>query len=95
MSEETKTYKSSVTLSKVKYADLERSLRDKYDEELVEGFLQVMRETLQFDPSMSSYDTKRSQQIREYRARKKAEGVSTYVTSGMKQAYEKRKKNST
>lgn len=88
-------YKASVTISKSKYGELEKRFKETYDEQLADSVLDLFKEVLKFDPSLNTYDKGQAKKIKEYRDKKKAEGISTYVSSGMKRHYEKRKMQTT
>lgn len=85
-------YKATRTMTKGKYAELERVLKESIpDQGHVETMLKCLRETLKFDPDVSTYDETKSKNIRAYRERMKAQGVSSYVYSGAKASYDKKK----
>ena len=54
-------------------------------------FLKELCEVLSFDPNKSSYSEAQKESIKNYRERKKLQGISTYVSSGNKKCYEKKK----
>ena len=84
--------KGSRTLSKKKYYELSNELTSRLgDAELVTKVLNTIKEVLDFDPEVSTYDEVQAKKIKEYRQRKKEEGISTYITSGVKSAYYKKK----
>lgn len=60
-------------------------------EDELEGVLKGIASIFNFDPTKSTYDENRRRVTQEYRDRKKAEGITTYITSGGKVAYQKRK----
>jgi len=85
--------KASVNLSKTKYMNLKMELSKEFDSEITEKVLSTLCKVLQCDPSLSTYDSDAADSIRMYRARKKEQGISTYVSSGMKNMYEKQREN--
>jgi hypothetical protein len=84
--------KSSATVSKKTYKVFCELLKSKVtDVEMLTMVLDTFKEAFVFDPEKSSYDCHKAQQIKAYRGRKKAEGISTYISSGVKGSYYKRK----
>ena len=88
---ETTKWAASRTLSKKKYEELVRALYEKHDKDVADSMLSIFREVFKFDPYMSTYTEENAKRIKEYRQRKKEEGISTYVSSGLKKFREKQK----
>ncbi len=84
-------YKGTRTLSKTKYYEMEKKLQERYEAEVVEGILTIMRTVLKFDPTVSVYNERMRETTYNRRARLKEAGISTYISSGMKSCYAKQK----
>lgn len=84
--------KGSRTLSKKMYYDIEARLNEKFKEEDVDAILSLIKEVMRFDPEKSVYSEKMKKQIQVRRERMKEEGISTYISSGAKASYDKKKK---
>lgn len=85
-------YKGKTCFSKKRYHEIETKIEAKYATDMASDIMSIIRDVLKFDPETSTYDEDNARKIKEYRAKKKAEGISTYISSGMKASYEKRKK---
>lgn len=83
----------SSKLSKTSYAKIEELFGHLMDSDMVTKAMTIIRDTTKFDPTANTYNEKVAASIKKYREKKKAEGISTYVSSGSKKSYEKRKKN--
>ena len=77
-------------LTKTRYEEICVQLND-IDPEIKQKVLQKICEVLSFDPNKSSYSEAQKECIQKYRERKKLQGISTYVSSGNKKCYEKKK----
>jgi hypothetical protein len=86
-------YKSARTLSKKKYYELEKMLSKEYNIEDVEKILSLLKNVLHFDPNISNYTEVTKENIMKRREKLKAEGISTYISSGAKAFYHNKKKN--
>lgn len=53
--------------------------------------MNAIQDVLNFDPDASLYNQKRMEQNKAYRERKKAEGISTYLSTGAKNYYYRQK----
>ena len=84
--------KAQSMLTKKRYNDLKNILTEIYGaDNRLEDALMKFCDMMRFDPEASTYNEKVAQQIKQYRERKKAEGVPIYVSSGNKASYHKRK----
>ena len=84
--------KPVVLLTKGRYKELCNALTERFgNTEQVEAFLSTLKEVLKYDPSISAYTKEKADSIRAYRAKKKEEGVSTYVSSGVKACRDKKR----
>jgi hypothetical protein len=77
-------------LTKERYEEI-RVRFTNIDSEMKDKFLKELCEVLSFDPDKSSYNEAQKECIKKYRDRKKLEGISTYISSGNKKCYEKKK----
>lgn len=85
-------YKGSRTLSKKKYFEILDALSKCYRDEDISKISGVIKEVMRFDPTVVDYTPERGRKITENRKKRAEElGVSTYITSGAKQYYERRK----
>ena len=82
--------KGRATLSKKRYEELYNEFSQKCPAH-VDELMETIRRVMKFDPSQNTYDEKQGQRIKSLRDRKKAEGVSTYVSTGQKQMYWRKK----
>lgn len=85
--------KGSRTLSKKKYFEIVDELSKKYPNDDVEQITSIIKGVMRFDPTISLYDDKAKESIKLRRQRLKAEGISTYESSGAKSFYHKNKKS--
>lgn len=77
--------KANVAFTKKKYYELvQQSAKYIPDELSQKEFAEKIKEILNFDPCISTYQ---AHNVKAYRERKKQEGVSTYITSGRKTQY--------
>lgn len=83
--------KGFVGLSKGKYYELESKLKDEFGEAMTEKVLSNMREVFNFDPNQTTATAAAVERTRKYRAKLKEQGISTYISSGSKKQYEKKK----
>lgn len=83
------------SLSKKRYAEIRDAYLELMDKEQVDKCMAIMCEVTKFDPNGKTYTKERAIYLRAYRDKLKEEGISTYVSSGMKAAYHKRKAAST
>jgi hypothetical protein len=88
----TSEYKSVGQMSKKRW-DLFKEQLDETtnDEELKDKIKHLLCEVLKFNPNESSYTEAQAKRIKEYRERRKQEGISVYVSSGNKARYDKQK----
>lgn len=94
--DESPKIKGTSTLSKKKYEEFSTGLSQLFANEPyhVDKVLELLRITMHFDPNVSTYNEAQLQRIKARRERLKAEGVSTYVSSGTKACYYRRKEAS-
>lgn len=83
-------------LSKTRFLQISQMVKNRIEnEDIATEIIQNICTIMKFDPEMKAgqglYDERRYQQIKEYREKKKAEGVSTYVSSGRKKHYHTQK----
>ncbi len=84
-------------MSKTRFAQIERAVKECINnEDVSQQLIDKIKDIMKFDPEMKrpshgTYDDKKYNQIKEYRERKKTEGISTYVSSGRKASYYKGK----
>ena len=86
-------YKGNRSFSKKKYYELEDSLMKKFGREQTDDILLIFREIFKFDPTVSVYTEAMKASIKSRRERLKEQGISTYVSSGAKAYYEKKKQS--
>lgn len=85
--------KGSRTLSKKKYYEILEALQRRFSKEEVDDITNIIKDVLKFDPSVSLYDEKAKESIKSRRERLKAQGISTYTSSGAKAYYHRNKKS--
>lgn len=83
--------KACVALTKGRYKILAEAMYKEYEKDAADEILHLIKQTLNFDPEKSNYDTESKRKTMEYRAKLKEKGISTYVSSGRKAHYEKNK----
>lgn len=84
--------KAASTMSKRRYEAMETRLRVMVDDEKREDIMRMIREVMQYDPYASRYTPEVGQRAKDARHRIASErGVTTYVTSGQKSSYDKRR----
>jgi hypothetical protein len=81
------------SMSKRRYKEIGDKLRDLIgDEGKYEEAMRSIREIMNYDPEKTiKYTAETGRRIKEYRERKKEQGISTYVSSGAKAYYHKHK----
>lgn len=85
-------------ISKKRCADIKDVLLQALgnNEEATAHVLQQICNILHFDPNAPTYTPEQGQRAKQNRHRRAAErGVTTYITSGAKSSYEKRKREKT
>lgn len=89
---ETMTCGSS-NLSKKRYIDLQNEFYKLVNNhEIVDALMEKVREVMNYDPNKPTYTQEQADKIKDYRRRMKEEkGVSSYISSGAKAAYYKKK----
>ena len=100
--EESRVYKKgrmpsqTRVITRKRLNEIKELLQDKVRDDVnVDEILSEIAKIFNYDPTLSAYDEKRNEIMKAYRNRKKEEGISTYVTSGGKAAYERKKQMST
>lgn len=84
--------KGNSTMSKKKYYELCAMLDNLIqDKQQIETMLGALRTVLEFDPDVNTYNSQQAEKIKEYRKKKKDEGISTYISSGSKTTYYRQK----
>lgn len=73
--------------------DVEISKVPGISEEHAATVMSIIRDTFKFHPDASIYSEKAKQQTQAFRQRRKEQGISTYVSSGKKASYERKKQN--
>ena len=83
-------------MSKKRYEEITKLLREELsgDEERLKVILKGFCEIMKYDPEAKTYhknpcvyNEKQASNIKNYRDRKLAEGISTYISSGTKKYY--------
>lgn len=85
------SWAGSRTLSKKKYEEIAQALQAEHGKVVTDNVLSIIRNVMKFDPNMSTYTKQHASYIKEYRERKKEQGISIYVSSGLKKFREKQK----
>lgn len=81
-----------MSVTKIKWNKIMKILDDHIDDkEDLEIVLTEILNVLKFDPNKNTYTPEVAKKIKDYRDKMKLAGVSTYVTSGVKTAYHKKK----
>jgi uncharacterized protein with von Willebrand factor type A (vWA) domain len=85
-------YKGTVFVTKTRYREL-NNIAKKYlnNTEEHERFMQEFRDIFKFDPDKKTSTEKGVERVRQKREKLKSEGISTYISSGSKKSYEKKK----
>lgn len=84
-------YLAQSTLTKKRYWEIIAFMKNEYGEEVGEVLGQKIQEVMKFSPDVSYYTEQMKQQTKAWRDRKKAEGISTYVSGGAKGYYHRKK----
>ena len=74
--------------SKTKYYEIEKQITTIFPDQSLQ-MLEILKNVLEFDPNISTYNANVKASID--KRRKKEEGISTYISSGFKSTYYKRK----
>ena len=82
---------AQATLTKKRYWEIIAFMKDEYGEEVGEVLAQKMQEVMNFSPDVCRYNEKMKEKNKAWRDRKKAEGISTYVSGGAKGYYHRKK----
>lgn len=82
-----------VMMSKKLYHQLEVEVSKApgISEEQAATVMSIIRDTFKFHPDAPIYNEKAKQQTQAFRQRRKEQGISTYVSSGKKASYERKK----
>lgn len=93
MAETAEEYQKTAYVTKKGYKEFTKALRKRVtDEDIVDGILKDFREIMRFDPNRKMIKIEKLQKKQQQRDELKAQGVSTWVSSGMKNTYERRRK---
>jgi hypothetical protein len=85
-------YKPVSTLTKQRYYAVDKMVKEALgDDAKYEEFMIKFRDLFKFDPEKNSTVPKYAEKIKMKREQLKAEGISTYISSGGKKNYEKKK----
>jgi hypothetical protein len=78
-------------MSKKRYYEIESHFRKFIEDSiLLDHLLQGIRDILNFDPSQNTYTPELGQKIKQHRHKLREEkGISTYISSGRKNNYER------
>lgn len=84
-------------MSKKRYHLIEETLRKTIDDpNKLANVLQSIQEIMNFDPNRNTYTPEVKERVLQWRKKKAEElGVTTYVTSGSKACYERKKQSPT
>ena len=88
---EENTAKGSRTITKKKYYELVKIYNELFSKEQAKLALDAFKTLMNFDPEKSMYNEKVKHTIKERLERLKEQGISTYVSSGQKAFYERKK----
>lgn len=86
-------YRGQRTVSKVKYYEFEKEIKTLFDEENATKVMDTLKKVLKMDPTISVYNEKVKERIMERRHKLREQGISTYISSGVKAFREKQKKD--
>jgi hypothetical protein len=86
-----KLYKGNVVLSKSKYQEFDKHLKELVSPDIYLKISDVFKETFKFDANVCSSNPYAVEKTKQYRNKLKEEGISTYISSGAKKSYEKKK----
>ena len=88
---ENKKLSSNSTLSKKRYDEIKERLSAVYGTEHIDNVMFIIRDIMNFDPSISMYTPEKGKKDIEWRKKKAQEqGITTYMICG-KNYYEKKK----
>ena len=76
--------------SKTKYYEIEKQITTIFPDQCLQ-MLEILKNVLEFDPNISTYNANVKASIDKRRKKLKEEGISTYISSGFKSTYYKRK----
>ena len=76
--------------SKTKYYEIEKQITTIFPDQSLQ-MLEILKNVLEFDPNISTYNANVKASIDKRRKKLKEEGISTYISSGFKSTYYKRK----
>lgn len=76
--------------SKTKYYEIEKQITTNFPDQCMQ-MLEILKNVLEFDPNISTYNANVKACIDKRLKKLKEEGISTYISSGNKSAYHKRK----
>lgn len=85
-------YKSHINLTKSKYKEFDKNLKTLVTPELYSKIMCTFKESFKFDIDACSSNPETIEKTKQYRHKLREEqGISTYISSGAKKAYEKKK----
>ena len=80
------------TFSKSRYFEIEKKMTDSFPDQSIQ-ILDILKKVFDFDPNASTYNENVKACIDKNRQKMKEHGISTYVSSGSKASYYKKKKD--
>ena len=89
--DEIKKEKRIRTFSKSRYFEIEKLMNDTFPDQSRQ-ILDILKKVFDFDPNVSTYNEIVKASIDKNRQKMKEHGISTYVSSGSKASYYKKKK---
>jgi hypothetical protein len=91
-SDNANNYAAPPCVTKKRYAELTKAVKDLLEDDIIyEKFINIFQDIFQYDPSKKSKSLKSLLKQKDEREKLKAEGISTYISAGIKKSYEKQK----
>lgn len=84
-------YKGDRHISKKNYKEYDKHVKELVSEDIYLQIMQKFKEDFKFDPSISASSPEKNEQKTAKREELKKQGISTYISAGVKKGYEKKK----
>lgn len=84
-------HKAVTFVTKTKYYELNKVVGEYLNTEKQEEFMKKFQDIFKYDPNKTTSTPEGVERTRKKREKLKAEGISTYISSGNKKYYEKKK----
>ena len=92
MAETAEEYQKAAYITKKGYKEFSKAMRRRIkDTDLVDGIMKDFREIMKFDPEKKMITKEKLEKKQQQRDELKAQGITTWVSSGMNKVYERRR----